>query len=154
MRERLKVKAAWVIGKEGSPSVSDKMVCWVLTVVTEDVLYGWPAGEKKCSSIAYDFRFVCAANQKFMESQKLGGNSGGAGPLWRCNQLHQHQERLEQHWRISLLFTTIIVVATSHMLWLAFLRSWFHLYLLISSWIDMWLVVAINSESWKRKKRS
>lgn len=56
-----------------------------------------------------------------MESQELGGNSGRAGPLWRCNQLHQHQECLEQHWRISLFFTTIIVVATSHM-WL--LNTW------------------------------
>lgn len=38
-------------------------------------------------------------------------------------------------------------------MWLASLRNWV-IYLLISSWIDMWLVVAINSESWKLKKRS
>lgn len=123
MKERLKVKAAWVTGKEGSLSMSDKMVCWVLTVVTEDVLYGWPGGEKKkCSSIANDFRFVCAANQKLKESQELGGNSGRAGPLWRCNQLHQHQERLERTARDNFsLFTTVIVVATSCM-WL--LNTW------------------------------
>lgn len=44
-------------------------------------MYGWPAGEKKkCPSIVYDFRFVCAANQKLMESQEWGAMVAELGP--------------------------------------------------------------------------
>lgn len=65
--------------------------------------------------------FACSAKQKLMDSQEWEVMVAELGPLWRCNQLHQQQEHLEHHWKLSLFFKKTIVAATSHM-WL--LNTW------------------------------